>query len=734
MSASPDLPLAPGSFAFTKPSPLFNRSSPLFGVSAFISNRRPPCISISPMAPKSDPRTIMRVPPTSTISPWVPDLETYSDMHAASLKDPDTFWHSIADSFDWRGSLHDPTANGGSSPIMSHNFDPTSGPVFVSFMRGRSTNICYNAVDRWANDPKRRDDVAFHCEGNEPNSSRTVTFAQLADMVSRFANVLRNDLGVRKGDVVVLYMPMIPELPAAMLACARIGAVHSVVFGGFSAEALSGRIVDSAASVVVVAHSVGRGKKSIALKSIADEAIVIAAAAGHTVKHQVVTGADAHPEDMNPERDVSWEASVAAASPNCDIEWVDSEHPLFILYTSGSTGKPKGVVHSTGGYMVYTATTFKYTFDYHEGDVFFSTSDCGWITGHSYVTYGPLLNGATQVLYEGVPTYPTPARLWEIVERYRVTQLYTAPTVIRALKGAAPPSPSPSCPNPVTDDWVEQSDLSSLRVLGTVGEPINPEAWRWYFDVVGRGACMIVDTWWQTETGGHCMTPLPIPGLSLKPGCAMLPFFGVEPALLDADGLELKGAAEGFLVLKRAWPSTLRTVYGDHSRMEENYFSRFPGYYMTGDGARRDNDGHYWLTGRVDDILNVSGHRIGTAEVESALVMHPSVAEAAVVGVPHPVKGEALYAYVTLMNGVKPSEDLRTNIRLVVRKEIGPFAAPDTIHWAPALPKTRSGKIMRRILRKIAVDGQATFEGELGDTSTLTDPGVVDALLQTYGQ
>lgn len=532
---------------------------------------------------------------------------------------------------------------------------------------------------------------------------------------------------------------MVPELPAAMLACARIGAVHSVVFAGFSADALAGRILDCKAKILVVTEAVGRGAKTIPLKAISDRAIAIAADAGHNVSYQVVTrvpGSQGVSVDaaMVPSRDVDWDAALGAAEAECPVEWVPSEHPLFVLYTSGSTGKPKGVVHSTGGYMVYTATTFKYSFDYHPEDMFFSTSDCGWITGHSYVTYGPLLNGATQVLYEGVPNYPTPARLWQIVEKYKVNQLYTAPTVIRALKGAVPPSITTDNPNPVSDDWVKGADISSLRVLGTVGEPINPEAWLWYYDVVGGGRCAIVDTWWQTETGGHALTPLPIPGLALKPGSAMMPCFGIEPALLSADGKELEGPAEGFLVIKSAWPAALRTVYGDHARMEETYFARFPGYYMTGDGAKRDKDGHYWLTGRVDDILNVSGHRIGTAEVEAALVTHADVAEAAVVGIPHAVKGEGLYAYVSLRSGVEPSEDLRVGIRACVRSEIGPFAAPDTIHWAPALPKTRSGKIMRRILRKIASNGVATAKEELGDTSTLTDPAVIDSLLQSFGK
>lgn len=684
------------------------------------------------MTPRTNPHGTVRAPITASAAhtPWIPDTAAYHSKYAGSIDKPQEFWRQIADTFVWRdgGSEVDET------PTLEYNFNPLQEAVNVKFLPNRRTNVCYNALDRWLEHPNKSSSVALYCEGNRPESSREVTFGELSDLVNRFANVLRNDLAVKKGDVVVLYMPMIPELPAAMLACARIGAIHSVVFGGFSAEALAGRIVDSAASVVVVAHSVGRGGKVIELKQISDEAIEIAKAAGHTVKHQVVTGADAHPECLKEGRDISWELSVENSNPICPVEWVESEHPIFILYTSGSTGKPKGVVHATGGYMVYTATTFKYTFDYHAGDVFFSTSDCGWITGHSYVTYGPLLNGAKQVLFEGVPNFPNAGRLWEIVEKYKVTQLYTAPTVIRSLKGAAPPPATAKQPDPTADDWVLRSDRSSLRVLGTVGEPINPEAWCWYYDIAGEGRCVIVDTWWQTETGGHCLTPLPIPQLELKPGCAMMPFFGIEPAILDSDGRELEGACEGILVIKKAWPSLLRTVFGDHKRMEDSYFSRFPGYYMTGDGARRDKDGHYWLTGRVDDILNVSGHRIGTAEVESALVMHESVAEAAVVGVPHDVKGEAIYAYVSLMGGVEPSEDLKKEIRLSVRKEIGPFAAPDTLHWAPALPKTRSGKIMRRILRKIATNGLNTAEGDLGDTSTLTDPAVVDSLLQTFGK
>lgn len=664
-------------------------------------------------------------PPTS-INPWIPDFETYKEMYAQSISDPDSFWKPIINSFYWYKSQ--PSS---SKTSLSYNFNPSNGPVFVKFLEGARTNICYNAVDKWVLNESTKDTVAFYCEGNDSGMKQSITYSELHESVCKFANVLRDDLGVKKGDVVIIYMPMVMELPAAMLACARIGAIHSVVFGGFSAEALAGRIIDCKASVVIVSHSVGRGKKTIPLKYISDNAIEIVRQQGHQVKHQVVVDGKLHINDMKKNIDIDWDTAVSEKSTECDIEWVDSEHPLFILYTSGSTGKPKGILHTTGGYMVYTATTFKYCFDYHPNDVFFSTSDCGWITGHSYVTYGPLLNRATQVLYEGIPNHPTPGRLWDIVQEYNVNQLYTAPTVIRALKGAPPPEGGLS-----SDEWVTPKNLSSLRILGTVGEPINPEAWKWYFEIVGRKQCAVIDTWWQTETGGICITPLPIPGMELKPGCAMLPFFGIQPALLDAQGNELNAneAGKGFLVLKTAWPSTLRTVYGNHERMESTYFTRFPGYCMTGDGARIDAQGHYWLTGRVDDILNISGHRIGTAEVEGAIVSHPGVTEAAVVGVEHEVKGEAIYVYVTVMSGVECSDELKKSIKSIVRKEIGPFAAPDVIHWAKALPKTRSGKIMRRILRQIAALGKQVSNDDLGDTSTLTDPSVVDDLVMSYGQ
>lgn len=663
--------------------------------------------------------------PPSHIKPHLPDIETYKQLYNKSITDPDGFWLPIIEQFHWESGV-----SGFEKPYIDSNFNPRSSKVYTNFLRGATTNVCYNAVDKWALSEDTKNNIAYYCEGNDRDSRSAYTYLEVYEKVCAFANVLRDQLGVKKGDVVIIYMPMIIELPVAMLACARIGAVHSVVFGGFSAESLAGRIKDSNAKVILTAHSVGRGAKTIPLKKISDDAIRILKQDGFTVDHQVVVDGEKHPSDFNAGIDKDWDVLTALEKgKESAVEWVESEHPLFILYTSGSTGKPKGVLHTTSGYMVYSATTFKYSFDFHreQGDIFFSTSDCGWITGHSYVTYGPMLNGASQVLYEGVPNYPDAGRLWEVCEQYGVTQLYTAPTVIRALKGSAPPSEGTS-----SSDWVTKYDLSKLRVLGTVGEPINPEAWEWYFNVVGGGGrATIVDTWWQTETGGHCIVSLPIPGMKLKPGSAMLPFFGIEPVLLDADGKTQE--KEGFLCIKNAWPGTLRTVYGDHSRMEETYFNRFPGFYMTGDGAKIDDDGHWWLTGRVDDILNVSGHRIGTAEVESAIVLHESITEAAVVGIPHKIKGEALYAYVTPLPGTDLNEELKKSIKNVVRKEIGPFASPDTIHFAPALPKTRSGKIMRRILRKIAAGGKDTNTDDLGDTSTLTDPGVVHALLETYG-
>jgi acetyl-CoA synthetase len=580
--------------------------------------------------------------------------------------------------------------------------------------------VCYNALDRHvASGAGER--VALHWEGNDVDDSASYTYAQLTALVCQIANYL-SSLGVRKGDRVVIYLPMRVELPAAMLACARLGAVHSVVFGGFSSDALAQRIIDSAPKAVITVTAVKRGAKPISLKPIVDEALAAALAAGVSVPVCLVAdnpGAMAAKDaPWTAGRDVWWHDVVPQQPTSAPVEWVDAEDPLFMLYTSGSTGKPKGVVHSSGGYMVYSATTFKHVFDYREGDVYWCTADCGWITGHSYLTYGPLLCGATQVMFEGVPTFPDAGRCWQIVDKYKVSLFYTAPTLVRSLERMG-------------DAFVKQHSRASLRVLGSVGEPINPAAWDWYHYVVGDGRCPIVDTWWQTETGGHMITPLP-GAHALKPGSAALPFFGVAPALLDDKGkLAPAGEpAEGVLCIAKPWPGAARTLYGDVGRFETTYYAPYPGYYFTSDGARRDADGYYWITGRVDDVVNVSGHRIGTAEVESALVAHPACVEAAVVGVDHPVKGQGIYAYVSLMDGVDTSDALRKELISTVRGSIGAFAAPDCIHWAPALPKTRSGKIMRRILRKIA----ANELDQLGDTSTLADPGVVDTLISLRGK
>ena len=585
--------------------------------------------------------------------------------------------------------------------------------------QGGTTNVCYNALDRHvaAGAGER---VALHWEGNDIGDDASFTYAALLAQVCQLANYLAS-IGVGKGDRVVIYLPMRVELPAAMLACARLGAIHSVVFGGFSSDALAQRIVDSAPKAVITVTAVKRGAKPIGLKPIVDEALRMAAAAGVTVPVCLVaenTSAAANAEaKWTAGRDVWWHDVVPQQATTAPVCWVDAEDPLFMLYTSGSTGKPKGVVHTTGGYMVYSATTFKYVFDYREGDVYWCTADCGWITGHSYLTYGPLLCGATQVMFEGVPTYPDAGRCWQIVDKYNVSLFYTAPTLIRSLERMG-------------DDYVTEYSRASLRVLGSVGEPINPGAWHWYHTVVGGGRCPIADTWWQTETGGHMVTPLPGAHM-LKPGAAGLPFFGVAPALLDDKGvLAAEGPAEGVLCMSGPWPGAARTLYGDAARFETTYYAPYPGFYYTSDGARRDADGYYWVTGRVDDVINVSGHRIGTAEVESALVAHEACAEAAVVPVEHAVKGQGIYAYVSLMDGVEPSEPLRKELITAVRASIGAFAAPDVIHWAPALPKTRSGKIMRRILRKIAAN---ELDG-LGDTSTLADPGVVDTLIALRGK
>ena len=620
----------------------------------------------------------------------------YREMYKRSIEDPDGFWAEQADAFVTWEKRWDKVSS----------FDFTSADI--RWFEGAKLNVTYNCLDRHLE--TRGDQTAIIWEGDDPADDKHITYTELFDEVCRFANALKTQ-GVSKGDRVSIYMPMVPEAAIAMLACARIGAVHSVVFGGFSPESLKDRILDSDCRAVITADEGVRGGRPVPLKANTDAALE--SCPGVTAVFVLKrTGGDIA---WTEGRDHWYHECVAAASADCPPESMDAEDPLFVLYTSGSTGKPKGVLHTTGGYLLHTAMTHKYVFDYHDGDVFWCTADVGWVTGHSYIVYGPLANGAITMMFEGVPTYPDAGRMWQIVDKHKVNIFYTAPTALRALMGQG-------------DDFVKSSSRSSLRILGTVGEPINPEAWEWYYNVVGDGRCPIVDTWWQTETGGILITPLP-GARALKPGSATLPFFGVEPALVDDQGQELAGAAKGALVIKRAWPGQMRTVYGDHERFKETYFKTFPGKYFTGDGARRDEDGYYWITGRVDDVINVSGHRMGTAEVESALVLHDAVSEAAVVGYPHDIKGQGIYAYVTLMNSVQPNEDLRKELVQHVRKEIGAIASPDVIQWAPGLPKTRSGKIMRRILRKVA----ANELDNLGDTTTLADPSVVDDLISNRG-
>ncbi|MEO1329759.1 MAG: acetate--CoA ligase [Pseudomonadota bacterium] len=623
------------------------------------------------------------------------NAEQYRALYEASISDPEGFWSEQAKRLDWITPF---------TKVRNASFDLDA--LSIKWFEDGALNICANCVDRHVE--TRGEQTAILWEGDDIQTRRAISYRELRDEVSRFANVLKG-LGIGKGDRVVLYLPMIPEAAFAMLACARIGAVHSVVFAGFSADALADRVNDSEAKLVVTADHAPRGGRATKLK---DNANVALQRCEDSVKCLVVrrTGGQVA---WNPARDVWYHEAAAAASTDCPPEPMNAEDPLFILYTSGSTGKPKGVVHSSGGYLLYAAITHQHVFDYREGDVFWCTADVGWVTGHSYIVYGPLANGATTLMFEGVPTYPDAGRFWEVCAKHKVTQFYTAPTAIRSLMGAG-------------NGFVEKHDLSSLRVLGTVGEPINPEAWRWYNEVVGQNRCPIVDTWWQTETGGHLITPLPYAG-DLKPGSAMKPFFGIELAVLDPQsGAEItETEAEGVLCIKASWPGQMRTVYGDHKRFGDTYFSQYPGYYFSGDGCRRDADGDYWITGRVDDVINVSGHRMGTAEVESALVAHAKVAEAAVVGYPHELKGQGIYCYVTLMNDAEPSDELATELQTWVRKEIGPIAKPDVIQFAPGLPKTRSGKIMRRILRKIAENEV----GALGDTSTLADPSVVDDLV-----
>jgi len=624
------------------------------------------------------------------------DDATYLKWYKRSVADPDAFWGEHGKRIDWFKPY---------TKVKNTSFE---GKVSIKWFEDGLTNVSYNCIDRHLE--KRGDQVAIIWEGDNPYDDKKITYRELYEHVCRLANVLKAN-GVKKGDRVTIYMPMIPEAAYAMLACTRIGAIHSIVFGGFSPDALAGRIVDCESTFVITADEGLRGGKTVPLKSNTDQAIEIARRDGVEVKSVVVVRRTGGKISWFSERDIWYHQAAAGVKADCPPAKMKAEDPLFILYTSGSTGKPKGVLHTTGGYLVYASMTHQYVFDYHEGDIYWCTADIGWVTGHSYIVYGPLANGATTLMFEGVPTYPDAGRLWDVVDKHKVNIFYTAPTAIRALMGQG-------------DAFVTRSSRKSLRTLGTVGEPINPEAWEWYYHIVGEDRCPVVDTWWQTETGGILITPLP-GATALKPGSATRPFFGVKPQLVDGEGKVIEGAADGNLCIIDSWPGQTRTVYGDHERFVQTYFSTYKGKYFTGDGCRRDEDGYYWITGRVDDVLNVSGHRMGTAEVESALVSHDAVSEAAVVGYPHDIKGQGIYSYVTLMVGQQGSEELRKELISHVRKEIGAIASPDKIQFAPGLPKTRSGKIMRRILRKIAEDDF----GSLGDTSTLADPHVVDDLI-----
>ena len=647
-------------------------------------------------------------PPVATLQKraLVNNIESYKEEYDRSIADPEKFWSEKANKFHWYKKW---------DSVCSYNYDMTEGPISIKWFEDAKTNITYNCLDRHLD--TKGDQTAIIWEGNSPDEDSTLTFTELHEHVCKFSNILK-DRGVKKGDRVSIYMPMVPELAIAMLACARIGAVHSIVFGGFSADALADRIVDATCTTVLTCDGIYRGAKPVVMKPLVDEAMATAEKEmGQPISTCIVV--QHHSKDsafecpMQEGRDFDYATLMAEASSDCQPEEMDSEDPLFILYTSGSTGKLKGVQHTVGGYMVYTATTHKYVFDYQDGDIYFCAADIGWITGHSYIIYGPLANGATTMMFGGIPTYPDAERYWQIIEKWDVTQFYTAPTAIRAIAAAGEELPA-------------KYDMSSLKILGSVGEPINPEAWRWYHTQAGKGRCPIVDTWWQTETGGILITPLP-GATPLKPGSATLPFFGIEPVVLEPEKGEIieGNGVSGVLAIKAAWPGQMRTIYGDHERFENTYFLQYKGYYFTGDGCRRDEDGYYWITGRVDDVINVSGHRMGTAEVESALVLHRQVAESAVVGFPHDVKGQGIYAYVTLNAGAEYSDDLKKELKAHVRRVIGPIATPDVIHWAPGLPKTRSGKIMRRILRKISTNEI----DQLGDTSTLADPSVVDQLI-----
>ncbi|WP_272689049.1 acetate--CoA ligase [Providencia sp. PROV033] len=622
--------------------------------------------------------------------------QQYNDEYQRSIQDPEGFWGEKGKIVDWIKPY---------TRVKNTSFDP--GHVNIRWFEDGTLNLSANCLDRHL--ATRGDQTAIIWEGDDPTQSKNITYRELHHDVCQFANVLKKQ-GIRKGDVVAIYMPMVVEAAVAMLACARIGAIHTVIFAGFSPEAVSGRVIDCKAKLIITSDEGLRAGRAIPLKKNVDDALQNPQVT--TVANVIVYRRTGNAPSWVEGRDLWWHDVIQGVSADCPPEEINAEDPLFILYTSGSTGKPKGVLHTTGGYLVYATLTFKYTFDYHENEVYWCTADVGWVTGHSYLLYGPLSNGAKTLMFEGVPNYPAVNRMAQVVDKHQVNILYTAPTAIRALMAEG-------------DKAIEGTQRDSLRILGSVGEPINPEAWEWFYKKMGNSRCPVVDTWWQTETGGFMITPLP-GATMLKPGSATLPFFGVRPALVDNLGEPIEGATEGNLVIVDSWPGQARTLFGDHERFEQTYFSTFKGMYFSGDGARRDEDGYYWITGRIDDVLNISGHRLGTAEIESALVSHPKVAEAAVVGIPHSIKGQAIYAYVTLISGEEPSPELYTEVRNWVRKEIGPIATPDVLHWTDSLPKTRSGKIMRRILRKIASGDTSNF----GDTSTLADPGVVEKLLE----